>query len=424
MMRKPPALRSALLSGVAAALILAHATPAAATVVNDPTAADRAIPRYDHIITIIEENKSAAQIVGQSFAPNINSYASTYGSASNYYGVVHPSEGNYVAMIGGSTFGINNDDAYYCSAGSKAPDCFNLAQPGYANHTISEPSLLDQLTATGRTFKGYYENLPAHPKAVNSAPLPSTATPNPPSTSTNTLYASKHNAFINFASVQNDPNIGSKIVGFSGLAADLASGTFANYVHIVPNQCNEMHGLNAGSAPNCDYGAFGVNTADANTQTLISQGDKVIKGLVDQITAAPFWNQGNNAIVLSWDEDNFVAPFTQGCCGSDPASAANFGGGRVANVVITSKGPRGVTDNTPYNHYSFLRTVEDAFGLYDPSQYSAASAGLAGYLNEAGDTVNGVRAQTQLFAANVPEPASLALLAMGVTGCILRRRRG
>lgn len=205
--------------------------------------------------------------------------------------------------------------------------------------------------------------------------------------------------------MQNDPNIGSKIVGFSGLAADLASGTFANYVHIVPNQCNEMHGLNAGSAPNCDYGAFGVNTADANTQTLISQGDKVIKGLVDQITAAPFWNQGNNAIVLSWDEDNFVAPFTQGCCGSDPASAANFGGGRVANVVITSKGPRGVTDNTPYNHYSFLRTVEDAFGLYDPSQYSAASAGLAGYLNEAGDTVNGVRAQTQLFAANVPEPA-------------------
>jgi len=137
MMRKPPALRSALLSGVAAALILAHATPAAATVVNNPTTADRAIPRYDHIITIIEENKSAAQIVGQSFAPNINSYASTYGSASNYYGVVHPSEGNYVAMIGGSTFGINNDDAYYCSAGSKAPNCFNSAQPGYANHTIS-----------------------------------------------------------------------------------------------------------------------------------------------------------------------------------------------------------------------------------------------------------------------------------------------
>ena len=33
--------------------------------------------------------------------------------------------------------------------------------------------------------------------------------------------------------------------------------------------------------------------------------------------------------------------------------------------MITNHGPRGVVDPTPYNHYSLLRTVEDAFGIHD-----------------------------------------------------------
>jgi len=71
------------------------------------------------------------------------------------------------------------------------------------------------------------------------------------------------------------------------------------------------------------------------------------------------WTQGRNAIVVTWDEDDFSdqgQPGT-GCCGADP------GGGHVATIVITNKGSHPITDGTAYNHYSLLRSYELAFGL-------------------------------------------------------------
>ena len=67
----------------------------------------------------------------------------------------------------------------------------------------------------------------------------------------------------------------------------------------------------------------------------------------------PFWSQGNNAIVITFDEGNGTA----GCCDAVP------GTGRVATVVITNNGPRALQDSTPYNHYSLLQTIQQAFGL-------------------------------------------------------------
>ena len=72
------------------------------------------------------------------------------------------------------------------------------------------------------------------------------------------------------------------------------------------------------------------------------------------------WQQGRNAIVITWDEDDFSdqgAPGT-GCCGADP------GGGHVVTIVITNKTNHyPITDGTPYNHYSLLGSYEAAFGL-------------------------------------------------------------
>ena len=332
-----------------------------ALVSSTPTAADKAIPRYDHLFVIVEENKAYSQIIGNPNAPNINQLAKTYGLASQFYGMVHPSEANYITMLGGSTFGIHDDDAYYCQPGSTDRFCSHSRAPDYANHTVTSKSLLDQLEQKGLTWKGYFESIPAPGSKAVVAPNVVRA-----------LYAVKHNGFMSFKSVQNDPHLAAKSVPLSQLTADLQSGTVPNYSHIIFNQCHEMHGL-----PEC-----------GELQSLIRTGDRYVGKAVNQITQSSLWSsKGNNAIIITWDEDNNPQQKNnpQGCCGYDTKSTANFGGGHIATVVITNHGARGVVDPTPYNHNSLLRTTEDALGLYE-------------YLNGAGATAQGVKPMTALFS--------------------------
>ena len=118
----------------------------------------------------------------------------------------------------------------------------------------------------------------------------------------------------------------------------------------MQQKCSDMHG----GQPACPSS----NTpGDANDEALIKAGDDYVGGLYNHITASTTWAQGNNAIVITWDEDDFAASPPPGCCDANP------GGGHVATIVITNHGPRGVQDATPYNHYSLLHTIEDAFGL-------------------------------------------------------------
>src|ERR1700680_2066865 len=120
-----------------------------------------AIPRYQHIIEIMMENTSYSTIIGNPLAPAINALASNYGLATDYFGVTHPSEPNYVANIGGSYFGIQDDNQFYCTPALAAtdPNCAGTT----VDHTVSAQSLADQLTAAGKTWKGYFQNLPPIP---------------------------------------------------------------------------------------------------------------------------------------------------------------------------------------------------------------------------------------------------------------------
>jgi hypothetical protein len=73
------------------------------------------VPRYQHIVEIIMENTSYSTIIGNPLAPQLNAMANKYGLATDYFGVTHPSEPNYVANVGGSFFGIQDDNQFYCT---------------------------------------------------------------------------------------------------------------------------------------------------------------------------------------------------------------------------------------------------------------------------------------------------------------------
>jgi hypothetical protein len=336
-----------LLAAVAAALAILSGC---AGLKLHPADETEGVPRYAHVFVIIDENKDYEQILDPVGAPNISGLASAGGNAVRFYAEVHPSEGNYVALLGGDTFGIHDDDAYYCHPGSTAPMCDGARAPGYADHTVHAPHLGDQLAAAGLSWKGYYESLPEPGSPAVTAGDPRYDN----GTRKTALYASKHSGFMNFADVQDDPRRAEKIVGFDQLERDLAAGAMPSFALVVPNQCNDMHGLHGDGVPaDCD----GVNKAD-----LIHRGDAFMGRLVAEIERSPVWASPQNAaIVITFDEGS--GRTREGCCGITPNAPSNFGGGHIPSIVITNHGRGGLVDDTPYSHYSLLRTLEDAFGL-------------------------------------------------------------
>lgn len=75
----------------------------------------RAAPPISHVVIIAMENHSRSAVIGH--APYITSLAKTYGEATDYVNIAHPSLPNYAAVTSGSTQGKVGSD---CSPG---PSC-------------------------------------------------------------------------------------------------------------------------------------------------------------------------------------------------------------------------------------------------------------------------------------------------------------
>src|ERR1700730_2006886 len=98
-----------------------------------------AIPHYRHIVEIMMENTSYGTIIGNASAPMINALASQYGLATNYFGVTHPSEPNYMANIAGDYFSVQDDNQFYCTPALAATD--PLCGGTTVDHTVNAPTL-------------------------------------------------------------------------------------------------------------------------------------------------------------------------------------------------------------------------------------------------------------------------------------------
>ncbi len=174
------------------------------------------------------------------------------------------------------------------------------------------PTLPDQIEASGRTWKTYQEDMPS-----------------PCFAGSRLDYAQKHNPFMYFDSIRlNADRCKGSVVPLSLLDADLAGGKLPDFAFITPNLCNDAH--------DCP-----LNVAD------IWLGKQVA-----YLMAYPGFKKGG-LIILTWDEGQG----DHGCCGFDP------GGGRVATVFISPLVKEGFQDDTPYSHYSLLKTIETAWGL-------------------------------------------------------------
>ncbi len=248
-----PAKTSAVLPTEAAPTISPDIIPTG-TPTEAPTATQTPaplVPDFAHIVIVVFENKEFGTVVDSPDMPYFNQLAKSYTLLTQFYAETHPSLPNYLAMIGGDTFGVTFD----CTR------CIEDA-----------PTLPDLIEAKGLTWKTYQEDMPSPCFAGDEAGN----------------YAIKHNPFVYFKPIRLDAaRCARSIVPFTQLSVDLAAGTLPNYVFITPNLCNDAH--------DCP----------------VKIADDWLKGLMAQLQPALDAEGKPYLIVLTWDEGQG----NHSCCG-------------------------------------------------------------------------------------------------------------
>jgi phosphatidylinositol-3-phosphatase len=238
-------------------------------------------------------------------------------------------------------------------------------------------TIADQLADRGRSWKSYQENLPPGGAdrvnisdgffsnltdfstmlssfsswTVQGTTVPAITTQAQAQGDIVALYAVKHNPFVYFQNVQEGHdwrNSLNNVVGFEGsdgLFADVASGDMPNFSFIAPNQCNDQHGRgNAG--PFCNFDPNDNGLQPGLNEALILRGDITVQRIVTAIKSSRSWREGNNAIVVMWDENDFTATPNQ-----------------VMLVMDTNHGRHGVQSGNFYTHFALLKSLEAGFRL-------------------------------------------------------------
>jgi phosphatidylinositol-3-phosphatase len=162
------------------------------------------VPAFRHVVVILFENKESSSVLGTTEAPTFNAIQSRYAGLTTYYGVSHPSLPNYLALVGGSTFGIDSD----CTS------CI-----------VNARNLADTLQVKHKTWKLYAEGLPypgfTGPYAGR--------------------YAKKHAPFLYFRDVVRSKQRLRRVVPLTQLRRDLQARRLPNFAFVVPDLCHSMH---------------------------------------------------------------------------------------------------------------------------------------------------------------------------------------
>src|SRR6266568_3746107 len=215
---------------------------------------------FQYIVTILMENNGLCDVTSSLVsgcgsasipAPYTTSLAQSYGFNTHYTGVGHPSEPNYVALFGGSTFGYTADG--YC--------CFQL----------SSPNLVDRLEAAGLTWKAFAEDSSGSGTCGFMPPR-----------------SGDHYPFIVFSDMKTSARCANMLATTSPLdpefVATLNGATLPNYVWLTPNDCDNMHSCS------------------------VATGDAYLATLVPLILSSRMFTTQNAALFIVFDEGNDFCP--------------------------------------------------------------------------------------------------------------------
>ncbi|WP_028006655.1 alkaline phosphatase family protein [Solimonas flava] len=361
-----------------------------------------------HVFVIVMENKNYADTFDTSTQnPYMRDLATQGALLTEYYGTGHVSLDNYVAMMSGqpSTKDTESDcfqgfnDAIADGWDTDNPKVLKVKDGAGCVYPASVRTFPNQLDDKGYRWKGYMGDMGndptreaatcGHPQigAIDNTQAAQAPTADVPE---GDQYATRHNPFVYFHSIIDDQAYcDAHVVNLdSQLENDLKSiDTTPNFVFITPNLCDDGHdGDGTGAKPCVNGDKGGLASIDAFLQKWIPI-----------IQASPAY-QKDGLIIINFDESADIQPAGTGthngkttvilnlpgaaCCGQKvgpnvtrpddqylPVSATmeyqlhyvGVGGDRTGAILLSKAIKPGTVSDTPYNHYSLLRSLEDIF---------------------------------------------------------------
>ncbi|HTD87587.1 MAG TPA: alkaline phosphatase family protein [Candidatus Binatia bacterium] len=290
-------------------------------------------PRYDHIVIVVEENRTPTEIIGdRANAPYINTLADGGVKIGAIFAEVHPSQPNYMHLFSGDHQGIVDDNL---------PPNFSTTPT--ATYPFRTPNIGAELIAAGFTFAGYSEELESAGTSDWADYDPHSAT-NP-----GIYYRRKHVPWANWiAKVSPIPanqlstNVNLCFTNFPGDYKNLPTVSF-----VIPNQLHDMH--------------------DGSRK----QGDDWLRDNLDRYAQ---WAKTNNSLlIVTWDEDDYNS----------------------VNQIPTILYGAGLRDGTSiggtWTHHNILRTIEDMYGTAHAGNAASVRPIIGPFTNDPPLTVRSFR---------------------------------
>ncbi len=282
------------------------------------------VPRFDHVFLFYFENQDYRSIVGnRKQAPYLNSLLPHASLLADLFAEEHPSDANYLALAGGSAFGVPITDPLE-------------ANPRY---TIRARNLGDEVDAAGGTWKAYLQSA--------NGPCDDTVHGN---------YWDDDEPWLYFADVRERPAYcAAHTVPLDALRSDLASpATTPSLAWVGPDDCDDMEGCG------------------------IRAGDRFLASQLGTIMASPAWRTQRSLAIITFDEDAYDHERPAQRVATLVLGSAAVRAGYVSHVrythyslLRTVEAALGLGTLTANDRYA--QPTNDVFGQASPSAHDAAA---------------------------------------------------
>ncbi len=310
----------------------APANPGNISGVDQPSpGASPARPQSNHVVVIMEENRSVNQAI--EYMPYLRSLADQYGQGLQTYSDSHGSWLAYGELTSGlAPFGGQGDHGLCTGDG--------------CTQTITIDNLVRRLIASGKTWRGYFESMPYIGYLGYEY----------------SNYVRRHNPFAFYSDVvYSIPQQRNMMPSVPYMLDDIANNRLANFTWITPDLDHDAHN----------------GTTD---QLALTIADYYLRSFVPQLLASPPFQPGGDGVLLvTFDEGE---PGTDNSCGGNPDP--NDCGGHIWSVVIGPNVRQHYVSNVHYMQGSQFRMICDLLGVTNCPGDGAASPPMADFFGGSG----------------------------------------